>query len=124
MPFIKLSAIQQFTVKEYKGYSWKMWDITNNKMLKSDSWQQGYRKMHTLETEQGTLDVSNSQLGEMLAGVVSNGMANVIGKSFNVKTNGKTGKEIRYFINPVMGKAKEAVEMQAPEELPPEALMF
>lgn len=103
--FVKLSELQQFTVKEYKGFKWKLWDNQNKKMLTSDTYQQGYRKTHQLEVDKGTLDVSSSQIGSMLESCLQNGQSNILNKTFNVKTNGKQGLEIRYYINLVRENA-------------------
>lgn len=78
----------------------------------SDTYQEGHRKIYTLETDKGTLDVSQSQMGNLLEGVVVEGNADIIGKTYSVKSNGKTGMEIRYFINPVRELKEE------PEETP------
>ena len=45
--------------------------------------------------------MSQGQLGQMLEGVFKDGVADVNGRYFSVKTNGKTGMDIRYYINPV-----------------------
>ena len=100
MPFAKLSQLSQFTVKEFKGSTWKKYDEVNKKMLVSPSYQQGYSLRFTLETEHGTLDISKSNMGELLVGVQQGGKADIVGQTYSVKTNGKTGMEIRYFLNP------------------------
>ena len=57
--------------------------------------------MYQIETDQGKLDISAGQLGNMLEGVSKDGKADLNGKTFHVKSNGKTGIDIRYFINVV-----------------------
>lgn len=96
-----LSALvdDTFTVLSSKGYSFKRWDYDERKMLVSDQWQEGYKKTYTLETDKGTLDVGSGQLGNLLEAVFYNGEAKMIGTTYEVKSNGKTGMEIRYFFN-------------------------
>ena len=97
--YVKLRDLSAFTVMSDKGYSYKQWNQSEGKMEVSDKWQEGFRKMFSIETDQGTLDLSQAQLGQMLSSAYRDGAANLIGNKFNVKTNGKTGMEIRYFIN-------------------------
>ncbi len=99
--YTKLSALvdDTFTVLSSKGYSFKKWDNDERKMLVSDQWQEGYKKTYTLETDKGTLDVGSGQLGNLLEAVFYNGEAKLTGTTYEVKSNGKTGLEIRYFFN-------------------------
>lgn len=99
--YTKLSNLvdDTFTVNKVFGYKFKMWDNEQRKMLISDSYVQGYRKMYTLETDKGTLDLSASQLGNILESVTSDGRADINGRTFSVKSNGKSGMDIRYYIN-------------------------
>lgn len=99
--YTKLSALvdDTFTVLSSKGYSFKKWDNDERKMLVSDQWQEGYKKTYTLETDKGTLDVGSGQLGNLLEAVFYNGEAKLTGTTYEVKSNGKTGMEIRYFFN-------------------------
>lgn len=104
--FVKMSDLvdKQFTVAKVGPFKWKAWDNANKKMLVSDKWEKGYSKKYAVETDKGLLDVSGAQLGTMLEGVSDFGKADVNGRSFSVKSNGKTGIEIRYYINPVWDK--------------------
>lgn len=99
--FTKLSALVDnvFTVERVSEFRYKKWDPTQNKMLISDSYEKDYRKMYTLETDKGLLDVSQSQLGNMLEAVSFKGEASLPGKTISVKSNGKTGIDIRYWLN-------------------------
>lgn len=101
--FVKLSDLvdNTFTVEKAGGYNFKMWDNENRKMLISDKYVQGYRKIYTFTTDKGVLDLSSSQVGALLEAVYQQGAADLNGKSFEVKSNGKTGMDIRYFFNPV-----------------------
>lgn len=99
--YTKLSALvnDQFTVERVSEYRWKMWSTTENKFLISDNYEKGYKKTYTLETDRGLLDVSQSQLGTMLEAVSYKGEASLPGKTIAVKSNGKSGMDIRYFFN-------------------------
>lgn len=99
--YTKLSNLvnDTFTVNKVFGYKFKMWDNEQRKMLISDSYVQGYRKMYTIETDKGTLDLSASQMGNILESVTNDGRADINGRTFSVKSNGKSGMDIRYYIN-------------------------
>lgn len=114
--YTKLSDLvnENIMVEKVFPYKFKAWDNEAHKMLVSDTWQQGYRKVYTVDTDKGRLDMSQSQIAQMLEGVTSDGRADINGRKFNVKSNGKTGMEIRYFLNPVKEDIEEAFE----EELP------
>lgn len=101
--YIKLGALvgDKFTVEDVGGFKWKSWDNLNNKPLVSDDYHQGYQKKYQVTTDKGLLDLSTSQLGNMLESVSSHGRSDVSGITFNVKSNGKMGMEIRYYLNPV-----------------------
>jgi hypothetical protein len=100
--YIKLSDLVdgEFTVEKVFFPQYKMWDNDAKKMLVSERWEQGYRKIYGVVTDKGTLDMSASQIGNMLEGVSKGGEAKIVGRTFKVKSNGKTGMEIRYYINP------------------------
>ncbi len=89
----------RFTIKSYKGKQWKKWDTENKKMLSSETYQQGYRKMHSFILDNGDiLELSNDQTGQMLVGCLEAGKA-LAGMTFEAKSNGKTGLDTRWFIN-------------------------
>lgn len=107
MEYIRLKDGLTFTVTEARGFSWKKWDNENKKMLTSDKWEEGFSKKYFIVTDKGGLDLSQSQLGQLLAGVYDKGKCDINGKAFNVRTNGKTGMEVRYYINPAPVPAEE-----------------
>ena len=115
--YTKLSALvdSQFTVEKVLGFTYKKWDAQNSKMLVKDLWEEGYRKLYQVVTDKGQLDLGSGQLGSLLEGVFHGGKADIIGVTFEVKSNGKQGMDIRYFFNPV--------KMEAPiDEMPEEFL--
>jgi len=99
----KLSNLidQEITINSVGASTFKMWDAENKKMLTSETWQNGFRKVYQVDTNQGLLDISAHQIGQMLESVSVNGSSDIRGAIFKVKSNGKTGLEIRYYINPV-----------------------
>lgn len=105
--YTKLSSLVNgtFTIQKFNGYKWKMWDNVEKKMLISDTWQKDYRKVYQVETDKGLLDLSSNQTGILLEAVVRNGIADLNNQTFQVKSNGKTGMDIRYFFNVVRDAA-------------------
>lgn len=99
--YTKLSALvdDKFTITEAYGFTWKKWDDVNKKMLMSDNYEEGYRKVYAVNTDKGVLDLGSGQLGNLLEAVYYKGEANLINKTFQVKSNGKTGMDIRYYFN-------------------------
>lgn len=101
--FVKLSDLvgSEFTIEDVGGYKFKAWDNENKKMLVSDTYVKGYRKIYPVTTDKGLLDLGAGQLGNLLEAVFDHGQANLRGVTFEVKSNGKTGLDIRYYFNPV-----------------------
>lgn len=100
--FVKMSDLvnSQFTVDSVGKFVFKKWDNDEKKMLMSETWVQGYNKVYPVNTDKGTVDMNSGKMGEMLESVSRDGQSTIIGRTFNVKSNGKTGMEIRYFLNP------------------------
>jgi hypothetical protein len=101
------------------GYKWKMWDNNEKKMLMSDTWQKDYRKVYQAETDKGKLDLSANQVGVLLETVMRNGQADLNGRTFQVKSNGKTGMDIRYFFNAIQDN-HSGIDQTVKAELVPE----
>ena len=99
--YTKLSALVNSTFKLNRiiGSAYKMWDNDSRKMLSSDTPSKGYKKVYTVDTDKGVLDLSSSQFGVLLELVSVSGLADINNKTFEVKSNGQTGQEIRYFFN-------------------------
>jgi hypothetical protein len=118
--YTKLSSLvdDTFTVEKVGEHKYKMWDNAQSKMLISDDPQKGYRKVYPVTTDKGVLDLGAGQLGNLLEAVSYAGSSEIVGKTFNVKSNGKTGMEIRYFLNPVKSAPKTS-EFTA-DDIPPE----
>jgi len=73
--YIKLSELvdSEFTVEKLFFPQYKMWDNDAKKMLVSERWEKGYRKIYGTVTDKGTLDLSANQVGTMLEGVSKGG---------------------------------------------------
>lgn len=99
--YIKLKDLVngQFTVEKVVGVKWVMWNDAEGKYERSDTPQKGYTKQYLVSTNKGALGVSQSQMAQMLEAASELGKADVVEKSFEVRSNGKDGKEIRYYIN-------------------------
>lgn len=113
--YTKLGALvnSQFTITKAEGYVWKMYDPQQGKYLTSESWQEGYDKRYKLQTDKGILELSKAQMSQLLEGVVREGVSDINGKTYSVKSNGKTGNEVRYWLNPT--KREEVKSIQDPE---------
>jgi hypothetical protein len=103
MDYTKLSNLigDNFTIEKIWGFRFKKWDNDNKKMLTSEKYEQGYRKLYEVDTDKGKMDLGSGQVGTLLEAVFKDGTADLNGKTFEVKSNGKEGMEIRYFFNEV-----------------------
>jgi len=118
--YTKMSDLvdQEFLVESVGMYKFVAWDNENKKFITEQNWFQGASKKYPVTTDKGLVDMSASQIGNMLEGVQHAGKSDIIGATFKVKSNGKTGMEIRYYINPVkVAPRQEDIE---PEWTPPE----
>lgn len=99
--FTKLSELvgNEFTVIKAGGYQFKMWDQASKRMLVSDTYEQGYRKVYSVDTDKGKLDLGSGQLSSLLEATYKNGKADINNATFAVKSNGKSGMDIRYYFN-------------------------
>lgn len=116
--FTKLSQLidDTFTVEGVGEYLYKKWDPAENKMLVSNDWQEGYRKLYPVTTDKGQLDMGSGQLGTLLEACFHKGKSDLIGKKFKVKSNGKMGMDVRYFFN--LMKAEPQEESFPIDEIP------
>lgn len=99
--YTKLSALigDEFTITQAGGYTFKRWNPDAKRMETSEQYQDGFRKMYTIDTDKGRMDLGAGQLGNLLEIAYSKGVADINGKTFSVKSNGKSGMDIRYFFN-------------------------
>lgn len=110
--YVKLKDLvgSTFEVLEVPSYTYKKWDDSEKKMLVSDLYVEGYRKLYQVKTNKGRLDMGTGQLGNLLEAVFYQGKADLIGKTFEVKSNGKDGMDIRYFFNVISSKPETPVD--------------
>lgn len=103
MDYIKLSDLvgKTMTIQKVWGFKFKMWDQPTSKMIVEDRWFKGARKVYEVDTDKGKLDLGQGQMATILEVVSDKGVADVTGKTIEVKSNGQTGKDIRYFFNEV-----------------------
>lgn len=111
--YTKLSVLvdDTFTVESVGEFGYKKYDPQEKKMLSSLTWQEGYRKVYPVVTDKGKLDLGIGQLSSLLEAAHYGGKADIIGKTFKVKSNGKHGIDIRYYFSVV-----ESVPEEEPQE--------
>ena len=126
--YIKMSDLvnQDFTVVTVRPFKWVAWDNEAKKFKTEDNWFQGASKKYPVETDKGVVDMSATNVGNMLEGVMYAGQSDITNVTFHVKSNGKTGMEIRYYINPVRHEKpaqsgydtakQKADELRSPQE--------
>ena len=113
--WIKLADTKQFTVVKLVKKQYQRWNNDTKQYERSEEPQKGFSPTYMFEMEEGMMSLSQSQVGQMLVGVMRDGIADINKRTFEVQTNHKTGIEIRYFINPTM--AKEAPVTAFPREI-------
>jgi hypothetical protein len=89
----------EFTVTKAGGYLWKKYDPETKRFLVEESYKEGFSKKYTIDTDKGRMDLGPGQLSSLLEATYYQGKADINGKTFKVKSNGKTGMDIRYFFN-------------------------
>lgn len=113
--FKKLAEIKSFTIEKIVKAYFERWNETEGKYEKSETWQEGFTPKWLIETPEFMLPLSKDQVSQaLMASFKLDGTSNIIGKSYLVKTNGKTGKEIRYFLNEM--RIQQDIPLFAPEE--------
>lgn len=107
--YTKLSNLvnDKFTINKVGGYTFKMWSAPDKRMISRDTYAEGFRKVYEVETDKGKLDLGTGQIGTLLEATFKDGQADLNGKTFEVKSNGKTGMDIRYYFNEVKDFAPE-----------------
>lgn len=113
--FKKLADIKSFTIEKIVKAYFERWNETEGKYEKSETWQEGFTPKWLIETPEFMLPLSKDQVSQaLMASFKLDGTSNIIGKSYLVKTNGKSGKEIRYFLNEM--HIQQDIPMFLPEE--------
>lgn len=126
--YVKLSSLVdgRFTVNKVYGYTFKKWDDAAGKMLVSENYMEGYDKRYGIDTDKGKLEVSKAQISSMLEAVIKDGVADLNNVTFEVKSNGESGKDIRYYFNPQWTLKTEAKQetKEVEDEIDIESLPF
>ena len=120
--YTKLSDLVNdlFTVEKVWGYKWKKWNADTKKFEIAQTWERDFQKKWDVDTDRGKLDLSQSQMANLLELTCKNGVSDINGRTFSVKSNGKTGMEIRYFFN-LSGTAPQSAS-EKPVEAPQKPL--
>lgn len=114
-PFKKLADIKSFTIEKIVKAYFERWNDNEKKYEKAETWQEGFTPKWLIETPEFMLPLSKDQVSQaLMASFKLDGTSNIIGKSYLVKTNGKSGKEIRYFLNEM--RIQQDIPMFLPEE--------
>ena len=102
--YTKLSDLvgSDFTITKAWGYSFKRWDADAKRMLMEEKWSpemkgENWRKVYSVETDKGKLDLGSGQLGNLLELAYDKGVSDIRQKTFKVSSNGKEGMDIRYY---------------------------
>ncbi len=98
-PFKKISEVQSFKIISIVKSYFERWNEAEKKYEKSDAWQEGFSPKWLIDCGEYYLPLSKDQVSQCLMSSFRGGQSDIIGKSYSVKSNGKTGKEIRYWIN-------------------------
>lgn len=108
-------------IKSVGTPKYKMWSDVDKRMVVQDGPGEGFRKLYPVETDQGKLDLGSGQIGTLLETVQSNGSADIVGKRFAIKSNGKQGADIRYFFNLIEFKPapEVVVASRVKDDVPP-----
>ena len=101
--FLQLKQVNHFRLKSYDSKHWQKWDEATSKFLQSDSFVAGYSPKYVFRIEienkeEKLISFSREQLGQILIGAFE-AKKPLLGLAYNVKTNNKKGKDIRYYIN-------------------------
>lgn len=118
MDYKKVSDLvgSQFTVRSLSGVEYIKFE--DGKPVKSETPQKGFKKVMKLVISMDKdyiVGFSAGQVSQMFEGAMEGLKADLTDKTFAVKSNGKTGMDIRYFFNLV--KEDEQVTMEDLEGL-------
>lgn len=100
--YAKLSELvdSDFILERIYGYKYKKFDTESRRMISEDKWFDGSKRVYETLTDKGRLDLSENQLGNLFVRVQTNGTSTVNGLRVSVKSNGRAGMDIRYYLNP------------------------
>lgn len=120
--FLQLKQVDYFRIKSFDSKHWQKWDEATSKFLQSDSFVAGYSPKYVFRVEienkeEKLIAFSREQLGQILIGAFESKKP-LVGLAYNIKTNGKEGKDIRYYINLDSGSRLNGGEAQKSPQSP------
>ena len=108
-----------FSLKNFVQKGYQKYDEVNKKFVKSPTWSEGMSPVYLFGLKDGQqIELSRATLSQCLVSAFdySKGLLEC---NFVVKTNGKAGKEVRYFINQVKSEKPSYPDPVAGQEVPP-----
>lgn len=109
----------EFSLKNFVKKFYQKYDEANKKYVKSDAWAEGMSPVYLFGLKDGQdIELSRATLSQCLVSAFDY-RKGLLDCNFTVKTNGKTGKEVRYFINQkkVETKTTQQLNVQSTEEV-------
>ena len=128
--FIKLKDLigSSVTIQSVDPYVYKMWSDADKRFVTSQTHQEGFSKKYPVTTDKGKLDLGSGQIGSLLTACFRNGAADLIGKTFSVKSNGKEGMDVRYFFDlteiPAPELVKDTIVTEVPDQINLDGIPF
>jgi hypothetical protein len=128
MEYTRLGLLvgSQFTINSVDGVRYIR--FLDSKPEVSQTPKAGFAKEFILNTDKGILNLKEGQVGTILSKVIEGGVANLIGKTIKVGSNGQSGLEIRYYFDEVKPNTyRQDQEPDYPTEQPeinPEDIPF
>lgn len=105
--YAKLSETEAFQIKSFNKKFYQKWDDDQKKYVRSDTPAKEHSQIFEFtvfikkdgSVKEMILQLSGAQFQQCLCACFDGEMASPAGNSFAVRNNGKTKKDIRYFIN-------------------------
>jgi hypothetical protein len=98
-PWKKLNEVIKVTPVKLSKKFYQRWDEVNRKFERSEIPVSGFSPRWAIECEDCLIQLSSDQLGQMLVGIFDAGEESIYGYTFEVRNNGKAGKDVRYYFN-------------------------
>lgn len=117
--YVKLKELvnKKFVFITHDKTFYQKWDDFKKKFDRSDSYQDGFEKVHQIETDRGILGLSKRQLADILEESYESGVADPIGKTFLVESNGESDwRKLRYFFTKQPDSGSVSTEEQLPSD--------
>lgn len=89
----------EFKVVDIEKRQYRMWDEVEGKYVYSKTPKKGYMPFWKITLKNGVWTASPAQYSQLLLAAEDGGLADVLDKSFTCSSNGKSGKDVRYWFN-------------------------